>query len=151
MNLISGIGTAQNMETMVQHLVKIKDSLSKVDAELAQELMFPLAEGVIRMYKKDALAKMPFAIGTFIGMTGDTSFVQRYKGMGAMTIDEGDIYAFTKHLTQNSLVSMKEIERFRRKVGGTVFHAGLDFFRTYGQLLLLIMAIEFASRTAKGK
>jgi len=150
-NLINGIGTAQNMETMVQHLVKIKEQISRVDAELARELMPPLAEGIIRMYKKDALAKLPLGIGTFIGMTGDTSFVQRFKGMGAMTIDEGDIYAFTKHLSQNSLISLKELEKFRWKVGGTVFHAGLDFFRTYGQLLLLVMALEFASRTAKGK
>jgi len=150
-NLLNGIGTAQSTDPLIEHLVKIKDALSNVDADLAQKLIEPLAEGVIRMYKKDPLAKLPLGAGTFIGMTGDTSFAQKHKGMGAMTWDETDLYNFTKHLTQNSLVSMEKIEKLRWRIGGTVFHAGLDFTRTYLQLLFLIMAIEFAARTVKGK
>lgn len=150
-NLISGLGTAQSIEPLVQHLVKIKESLSKVDSELAQKLIPPFAEGTIRMYKKDFAAKMPLGIGTLWGMIGDSSFMQKYKGMTAMSLDETDLYNFSRHLVQNSLISMKELEKFRWKVGATFFHALLDFSRTYGQLMLLVMAIEFANRTAKGK
>ena len=150
-NLLNGIGTAQSVEPIIVHLAKIKEAMSNVDSDLAMKIIYPLAKGIVDMYKKDAMARLPLGIGTLVGMTGDSSYAQKHKGMGAMSWDETDLYSFTKFLSQNSLISMDKLEEFRWKIGGTVFHAGMDFARTYLQLLFIIMAIEFASRTAKGK
>ena len=94
---------------------------------------------------------MPLGLGTLRGLTGDTSFMQTIKGRKAMSWDEGDKYRFTDHLLLNSLIQKEEWGKLRWRVGATMFHAGYDFVRTYGQLLLLLMLIEFTQRTAKGK
>ncbi len=150
-NLITSIPQTHNIGPLIEGLGKIKHAISQYDQSIAMEVVPYLAEGLIRIYDKDVVARLPLGVGTLVGLLNDSSFAQTVYGREAMTWDEGDKYNFTRHLLQNYLVNKEQLQKLRKRVGATYLNVGVDIARTYGQLALLLLLYEFTKATAQDK
>lgn len=151
MNLIVNIPKAHDIRPLIESLDKIKQFVAQYDKDIAMEVVPYLARGLIKMYDKDLMARMPLGIGTLTGMISDSSFAQTIYGREAMAWDEGDKFNFTRHLLQNNLVSKKDMGQLRKDVGATPVNFAVDLIRTYGQLALLLLLFNFAKSVANDK
>jgi hypothetical protein len=149
--LLTAIPTTHNIEPLIKSLNNIKQAVSQYDLSIAMEVVPYLARGIIRMYDKDLLSRLPLGIGTVVGMVHDSSFAQEQYGRKAMTWDEGDKFNFTSHLLNNGLVSKKDLDKLREDVGATKSNYTVDFLRTYGQLGLLVLLYGFAKELLNDK
>lgn len=147
-NLIIAVPTTHEIGPLIEALNKIKQAVASYDRGVAMEVIEMIEEGIISVYDKGLLAKLPLGIGTGVGLLTDTSFAQKTYGRAAMTWDEGDKFNFTKQLLNNGLIEKDKLEALRVRTGATWKHAAIDAVRTYGQLVLLYLAFEFAKSLA---
>lgn len=150
-NLITSIPKVHNIQPLIESLDKMKQAVSNYDKRLAMQITPFLAEGIIRIYDKEVLARLPLGIGTVIDLFRDTSFAQTVYGREAMTWDEGDKFNFTRHLLLNNILDKDDLAELRKRVGATYVNLGVDLLRTYGQLALLLLAYQFMKTTAESK
>jgi len=151
MGLITKIPKAHDIGPLIESLDKIKQMVSQYDKTIAMEVVPYLARGIIKMYDKDLMSRMPLGIGTLTGMINDSSFIQKQYGRAAMAWDEGDKFNFTTQLLHNGLVSKKDLEGLRKDIGATPVNLTVDILRTYGQLALLLLLYGFAKSVASDK
>ncbi len=149
--LITAIPTTHDIRPLIESLNKIKQAVSQYDRSVAMEVVPYLVRGLIRMYDKDLVARLPLGVGTVVGMVHDSSFAQEQYGRSAMAWDEGDKFNFTTHLLNNGLISKKDLDKLREDVGATKLDATIDMLRTYGQLGLLLMLYGFVKELASEK
>ena len=142
--LILKIPTSHNIEPLIESIAKIKEAVSNYDRRIAMEILPFIEEGIIRVYDKDVLARLPGGIGAVVSLLKDSSFAQEAFSREAMSWDEGDKFNFTRHLMQNNLADKADIIKLRKRVGATYANVGVDILRTYGQLALLLLAYEMA-------
>lgn len=150
-NLIVKIPQTHNIAPLIESLVKIRNAVSNYDKRLAMQIMPYLAEGIIRIYDKEILARLPAGIGTVVSLFKDTSFAQEIFGREAMTWDETDKFNFTRHLMLEELLRKKDVADLRKRVGATYGNVAIDILRTYGQLALLLLLYQFTKVTAESK
>ncbi len=151
MGLIVNIPKAHNIGPLIESLDKIKQAVAQYDKSIAMEVVPYLARGIIRMYDKNLMSRMPLGIGTVTGMINDSSFAQEQYGRAAMAWDEGDKFNFTTQLLHNGLVSKKDLGQLRKDVGATPVNLTVDILRTYGQLALLLLLYGFAKSVSSDK
>ncbi len=144
--IIQKIPTTHNIEPLIQGLVKIKGSISNYDKRIVMEILPFIEEGIMRVYDKDILARLPGGVGTLVGLLEDTSFAQKIYGREAMTWDEGDKFNFTRQLLQNGLIEKEDLSKLRKRVGATYANLAVGMVRTYGQLALLLLVYELTKR-----
>ena len=150
--LLTAIPTTHNIGPLIEGLNKIKQAVSQYDLSIAMEVVPYLARGVIRMYDKDLLSRMPLGVGTVVGMVHNSSFAQEQYGRKAMAWDETDKFNFTSHLLNNGLVKPGvDLDKLREDVGATKLDTTIDMFRTYGQLMLLLILYGIAKEVASDK
>jgi hypothetical protein len=150
--LLTAIPTTHNIGPLVESLNKIKQAVSQYDLSIAMDVVPYLARGIIRMYDKDLISKLPLGVGTVVGMVHNSSFAQEQYGRKAMTWDETDKFNFTSHLLNNGLVKPGvDLDKLREDVGATKLDTTIDMFRTYGQLALLMLLYGIAKEVASDK
>lgn len=151
MNLIVNIPKAHDIRPLIESLDKIKQFVAQYDKDIAMAVVPYLARGIMKMYDKDIISRLPLGIGTLTGMINDSSFAQTIYGREAMAWDEGDKFNFTRHLLQNNLVSKEDIEQLRKDTGATRVNLAVDIVRTYGQLALLLLLYNLAKSISDNK
>jgi len=151
LGLITIIPTTHDIGPLVESLNKIKQAVSQYDKSIAMDVVPYLARGLVKMYDKDLIARLPLGIGTVVGMVHDSSFAQEQYGRAAMAWDEGDKFNFTTHILNNGLVSKKDLDELRKDIGATKLDATIDILRTYGQLGLLLLLYGFAKSVVSEK
>jgi hypothetical protein len=144
--LILKIPTTHNIGPLIESIAKIKEAVSNYDRRIAMEILPFIEEGIMRVYDKNVLARLPGGIGTIVSLLKDSSFAQKSFSREAMAWDEGDKFNFTRHLMQNNLADRKDIGKLRKRMGATFANLGVDILRTYGQLALLLLAYEMGKR-----
>ena len=149
--LITAIPTTHDIGPLIESLNKIKQAVALYDKSIAMEVVPYLARGIIRMYDKDLLSRLPLGVGTVVGMLHDSSFAQETYGRAAMSWTEGDKYNFTTQLLHNGLIQQKDLEELRKEVGATKLDATIDILRTYGQLTLLLMLWGFTKALSESE
>ncbi len=148
LGLITNIPKTHDVRPLIESLGKIKEAVSQYDHSIAMEVVPYFARGIIRIYDKDLVARLPLGIGTLVGLLSDTSFAQTEYGREAMSWDEGDKFNFTRHLLLEQLASKDEVKKLRKEVGATPVNLGVDIARTYGQLALLLLLFNFAKQVS---
>lgn len=149
--LLQKIPTTHEIKPLIESLDAIKKAVENYDLDIALDINRFIAEGVIRVYDKKLLARLPLGIGTIIGLEGKSSFAQEVLGREAMAWDETDKFNFTRHLRLNELVRGKDVDDLRKAVGATYTNVAIDAFRTYGQLVLMLLAFQFAKSVVEEK
>lgn len=140
----------QSREEIVKSMFDVYMALKGHDENVTTEFMADIAEGVIKFYKKDIVARLPGGIGTFIGLsTGKASYAQAAFGRNAMAWDEIDIDGFIKDLYWWELLNPEQIKKLRKQTGAEKWNLALAIARTASQLGLLGLLYYILSSSLK--
>lgn len=140
-------------EEIVNQLNKIFQAASIHDPDRAQDAVQFLAKGIIRLYQKDGVLKIPI-FGEAMGLVNaiahrGNSFAQTEFGMKAAAWDSDDIYNFTEQLRQ--ILTYDQISKLREETGGTFIKAFAERFKVGFYLLFIILLYESIERVIKEK
>lgn len=140
-------------EEIVAQLFKIYNFARVHDEGRAQDLVVFLARGIIRLYEKDGILKIPIfgevqQIINAIRHRG-SSFAQTIYGGKAMEWEADDIHFFTEQLRQ--IIDFDKVKQLRKETGGTLWHAILKKTKVALYLLLLFGTYEMIEQFLKQK
>lgn len=152
-NLLKHIRQYHTPEQIVEQLLKIYNPAEIDDIYGAREAIVTIARGLIRIYQKDAITKLPF-VGDIFGAvnwmrgTGN-SFAQGVYGSQAMSWDEADIYNFTEHLRM--ILSKDQVDALRKDAKSQWYRAIAAKSKTAFSLLFWVFLYEFAEEVVNEK
>lgn len=135
--LISGMSHYHKQEDIIKALNDVYSVLQGHDESVARVFMKQAMEGIIKYYKKDLMARLPFGVGSLYGLVkGRSSMAQKvYQDRGQMAWDELDIDAFIKK--GHGLLNHEQEASLREKVGATNFNKVLAYARTFFMFALV--------------
>lgn len=135
---IQNFSEFQSAGDIVKAMKKIHSTLSGHDANVANEAMRYLAEGVGKFYKKDWVTRLPAGIGTVTGFTsGKASYAQVAMGRGQMAWDELDLQAFLHHVHASGLVDHNQYDELKKRLGAEGHNLAWAMARTALPLSIL--------------
>lgn len=115
---ITNLTEFKSQEDIVKAMKKIHSTLSAHDAQVANDTMRYLVEGVGKFYKKDWVNRLPLGVGKITGFVGgDASYAQVAFGRGQMAWDELDMQAFLHTVHAAGIVKEEQLEELRKRLG----------------------------------
>lgn len=112
--LIMNMTMFRSQDDLIKAMNDVYQVLRGHDEGVASEVMFRIAEGVTKFYKKDWASRLPFGMGLWRGFVGGkTSFAQLIYGREQMSWDEFDVDEFIKRLHASGLLGEHEIAEER--------------------------------------
>lgn len=148
----SGIEHFSNQEQIVEAMRKVYDGIKGYSEDDAKKFTLKLAEGIIKFYGKDYKARLPFGIGTLMGLvTGKSSYAQIAYGRGAMAWEELQINEFTRLLRNNGMLTIEQQHELQDKAGGGKKEVVWSYARTVIPLLSLALAYYMFSKVISEK
>lgn len=149
-NLIRNMATFRDQENILKALKEIYAGVVGHDENVAREVMRDLIEGIIKFYKKDITARLPFGMGWLkSAVSGEGSYAQIAFGREQMAWDEIDIDDFLKKALGFALISKEQEEELRKKTGAQAWTLGLALART-GTSLFILSFIYFMLKQTSG-
>ena len=148
----SGIEHFSNQEQIVEAMRKVYDGIKGYNEDDAKKFILKLAEGVIKFYEKDYRHRLPFGIGTLMGLvTGKSSYAQIAYGRGAMAWEELQVNEFTRLLRNNGMLTVEQQHELQNRAGGGKKEASWAYVRTIVPLLMLALAYYMFSKSLSEK
>jgi len=135
--LMDGLNSFKTQEPVVAAIKQIYNPLANIDESLAKDRSMAIAEGVMKFYKKDWYARLPFGVGTLFNVTGSHSFAELAYGKGQMSWDEVDLNGFTRLLRDQVPITLEQQHDLQGKAGGTRIQTG----EAYARLIIPIIVL----------
>lgn len=135
--LMDGLNSFKTQEPAVAAIKQIYNPLANIDESLAKDRSMAVAEGVMKFYRKDWYARLPFGVGTLFNITGRHSFAELAYGKGQMSWDEVDLNGFTRLLRDQVPITLEQQHELQGKAGGTRTQTA----EAYARLLIPIIAL----------
>lgn len=149
---IVGMEHYKEQEQIVAAMRKIYDGIKNYNEDDARKFTLRMAEGVIKFYEKDYRHRLPFGIGTVVGMiTGKSSAAQIAYGRGAMAWEELHVNEFTRLLRDNGMLTIEEQHKLQQKAGGGKGNVSWGYARTIIPLLMLGIAFHMFNKVKEEK
>ena len=148
----SGIEHFSSQEQIVEAMRKVYDGIKGYNEDDAKKFTLKLAEGIIKFYEKDYRHRLPFGIGSLMGLvTGKSSYAQIAYGRGAMAWEELQVNEFTRLLRTNGMLTVEQQHELQNRAGGGKKEASWAYVRTVVPLLMLALAYYMLSKSLSEK
>ncbi len=148
----SGVEHFKNQEQIVEAMREVYEGIRGYNEDDARKFVLKLSEGIIKFYQKDYKHRLPFGIGTLVGLvTGKSSAAQIAYGRGAMAWEELQVNEFTRLLRDNGMLSLEQQHELQDKTIGGRKEATWAYVRTVAPLLMLALAYYMLSKSLSEK
>lgn len=134
LELMNNMHAYKTPEQVAEALHKIYSPIDQYDPGVAAEITSRLAEGVAKFYSKDYISRLPFGMGTILGLRGKNSFAEAAWGRGATSWDENEVNKFTRLLRAKGILSLEGQRELQSRTIGGRMDITKAFFRNYAQL-----------------
>lgn len=150
--LLTGMEHFKEQGQILEAMRKVYEGVKGYNEDDARKFTLKLAEGIIKFYGKGWQHRLPFGIGSVIGMaTGKSSYAQIAYGRGAMAWDEIQVNEFTRLLRDNGMLTIEQQHELQKRAGGGKKEIAYGLVRTIVPLIGLAIIWYILSKAKDEK